>query len=106
MILITGGASSGKHAYAREHFPDREVISDYEKLIREQMKKGIDPLQEAEKLSGGQLVVILAEIGSGLVPLDREERIYRETVGRCGCIIASHAEQVIRVTCGIGVRIR
>ncbi len=106
VILITGGASSGKHAWAEKQFPDYEVISDYETIVREQMKTGLDPLSEAEKVKGDRLVVILSEIGSGLVPMDPEERLYRETVGRCGCVLAQNAEQVIRMTCGIGTRIK
>ena len=46
------------------------------------------------------------EVGGGIVPVDPEDRIYRELVGRAGQRLAKEAEQVHRVLCGIGVRIK
>ena len=51
-------------------------------------------------------MIVSDEIGSGIVPIDQNDRLWRETVGRALCTIARQAEQVIRVVCGIGVRIK
>jgi adenosyl cobinamide kinase/adenosyl cobinamide phosphate guanylyltransferase len=51
-------------------------------------------------------VIELAEIGSGIVPVQKEERIYRETAGRAGCVLAAHAASVYRVICGLAVPIK
>ena len=51
-------------------------------------------------------VVICDEVGSGIVPVDREEREFRERVGRIGCRIAEEADSVIRVVYGIPVRLK
>ncbi len=51
-------------------------------------------------------VVICDEVGSGIVPADREEREFRERVGRIGCRIAAEADSVIRIVCGIPVRLK
>lgn len=109
MILIVGGAYQGKRAYAEEHFPDTyKKINHYHDEIRLQMERGMDPLEEAKKLplSEEKLVIICDEVGSGLVPLDAFERAYREQVGRVGGYLASKADRVIRVVCGIGKHIK
>ena len=38
--------------------------------------------------------------------MDKQERIYREAVGRTMCMAASMAESVTRIVCGIGMRIK
>ena len=52
------------------------------------------------------LVLIYPEVGSGVVPLDPEERTWREAVGRVGCRIAAEADEVYRVVAGIAQRIK
>ena len=51
-------------------------------------------------------VVICDEVGCGVVPMDREERAWREQVGRTCCRLAERAAAVYRVTCGLGVRLK
>ena len=53
-----------------------------------------------------RLVIISNEVGYGLVPVEEEQRRYRETAGRVNCLLAKQAEQVIRVSCGIGMRLK
>ncbi len=111
MIFITGGAYQGKGSYAREHFPQGyRVVNGYHALVRRQLEEGRDPLREAGRLleEGGaeRLIVISDEVGCGVVPVDAFERRYREAAGRVSCYLAERAEQVIRVVCGIGVRIK
>lgn len=108
MVLIIGGACQGKTAYAREQFGDYTLIDDYHLKVKEQLKAGLDPLTEAQRLCEGkeELVVVSNEIGCGLVPVDAFEREYREQSGRVNCYFAGKAGQVIRVICGIGTRIK
>lgn len=109
MIFIVGGAYQGKTSFADRNFSDTcKIIHHYHEEIRLQMKKGMDPLEEAKKLllSEDRLVIICDEVGSGLVPVDAFERAYREQVGRVGGYLAAQAEQVIRVICGIGQTIK
>ena len=51
-------------------------------------------------------IVIANEVGAGVVPIVKEERLFREAVGRALCIVAQEAESVTRCVCGIGVRIK
>ena len=100
MILITGGAFQGKKDFA-ESFGLDNIMYDFHLLVRN--CENIDILMEkAEKSS----VVVSDDIGCGIVPLDKEDRLWRERTGRCLCILAQKAEKVYRVSMGIPVRIK
>lgn len=51
-------------------------------------------------------VIVTDEIGGGIVPMSEEERYWREETGRICCCTAALSEQVWRVVCGIGQRIK
>lgn len=109
MIFVIGGAYQGKTDYVREHLKGQdEMINHYHLRIKKQMREGLDPMQEAQTLLREQkdIVIISDEVGSGLVPTDAFERAYREMTGRVHCYLAGEADQVIRVVCGIGSRIK
>lgn len=109
MILIIGGAYQGKTAYAKTHFGNEyTIVNSYHLTVKEQLKEGKDPFKEASALLKGndKCVIISDEVGYGLVPVDAFEREYREAVGRVNCYFAKEAEQVIRVICGIGTKIK
>lgn len=109
MILIIGGAWQGKTEYAKAAFGENAVmINHYHLRVKEQLKEGKEPLMEAQKLleENEECIIISDEIGYGLVPVDAFEREYREMAGRVNCYLAKKAEQVIRVVCGIGERIK
>ena len=50
--------------------------------------------------------VIMDEIGCGIVPVQPEDRVYRDLAGYAGQLLAEKAEIVYRVTAGIGVKIK
>lgn len=109
MILIIGGACQGKTEYAKAHFGgEYTIVKDYHLRVKRQLKGGQDPLREASEFLNGndKCVIISDEVGYGLVPVDAFERKYREAVGRVNCYFAKEAEQVIRVICGIGTKIK
>jgi adenosyl cobinamide kinase/adenosyl cobinamide phosphate guanylyltransferase len=51
-------------------------------------------------------VIISDDISSGVVPVDREMRQWREALGRSLAMLAEQADEVIRVFCGIASRIK
>ncbi|MBQ8092687.1 MAG: bifunctional adenosylcobinamide kinase/adenosylcobinamide-phosphate guanylyltransferase [Clostridia bacterium] len=108
MKLYIGGAFQGQAALARTQNPDAVIIEDFHLLIREKMNQHADIQEYIKTLCETQpdCVIVSDEIGSGIVPIDQNDRLWRETVGRALCTIARQAEQVIRVVCGIGVRIK
>lgn len=109
MIFVIGGAYQGKTEYVNAHFGEEyQVVNQYHRIIRNQLKQGQSPMEEAKKLLQvrDRLVIISDEVGYGLVPADAFEREYRELCGRVSCYLAGEAEQVIRVVCGVGARIK
>ena len=121
MKLITGGSYQGKAEAACSLFgiSSEDIISgsacdfeevltakcirDYHIFVSRLMDKGTDPIEFTERLcrENSSCIIIMDEIGCGIVPMDRRERVYRENVGRCGCIIAAESDEVVRVICGI-----
>lgn len=124
MILITGGACQGKTAYAeRTYGVDSWIdggscgfdeiyscaaIRHFELLVRRMMESGTCTSDLAGNLDARNpdVVIIVDEIGCGLVPVDGFERAYREQAGRICTELAHIAERVDRAVCGIGMTIK
>lgn len=123
MILITGGAYQGKTAYIKAHFQypitdgalcdfeeskTAKVLNHYHIFVRRLMESGIDAEAFTRDIcfENPDCIVLIDEIGSGIIPMDRQERIWRETVGKTGCILAENAQTVIRLICGIPTAIK
>lgn len=108
MKLYIGGAYQGQLELARRENPDTEIHEDFQEDIRAVLARGESPENFARAFCEAkpEAVVVSDEVGSGIVPLRAEDRAWREGVGRALCVIAEHAEQVTRVSCGIGVRIK
>lgn len=120
MRLIIGGAYQGKLAYAKKEYKDREWLDgercDFEELytcggifhfegyLRRMMEAGRDPSGLASDIAANNpdIVIVCAEIGYGLVPVEAFEREYRERTGRVCTELAAYASRVDRVICGIG----
>lgn len=106
MILVLGGAFQGKKDFARDHFGDKaKYITDIEERFKTDKASLIDEIND-KLLKNEQLIIIGNEIGSGIVPIDKEERSYREEYGRYLCELAKNSSEVWRVFCGIGMRIK
>ena len=126
MVLITGGAYQGKLDYALEKFnlsrkdiytftgdtvemPDgAPILNNVEGLVRACLDNGRDPLKylAARKSRWNKSVMIVNDISCGLVPMDAEDRAYREAVGRTTIYLATEALAVVRVFAGIGKRLK
>lgn len=53
-----------------------------------------------------ELIIVTSELGCGIVPMDPFDRAFRETSGRICTCLAAKSEEVVRVICGIGTRIK
>lgn len=53
-----------------------------------------------------ECIIISDDVGCGVVPIQKQEREYRELVGRIVCQLADYAEIVKRVMAGIAVQIK
>lgn len=49
----------------------------------------------------GTVIFVTNEVGSGIVPESPDTRLYRDLVGRCNQFVASRADEVVLVSCGI-----
>lgn len=67
---------------------------------------------EAEKLIesareyGGDVIFVSNEVGLGIVPDNEMSRTYVDLAGRCNQAIAKGADNVIFVSCGIGITLK
>lgn len=127
MKLVIGGYAQGKLAYVFEQYGadqclvwDGElpkeagestkilVINHYHNWVKDCMQTGGCPETETKLLLERfpDCVIVCDEIGNGIVPIDAFEREYRERTGRIMVELAKKAEEVVRVICGIGQKIK
>lgn len=97
MILIIGGVASGKREYARTlGYGEDEISQNVWSLLQD----GVDADALFTELCA-MPVVICDEVGSGIIPVEREQREKREACGRLCIALAEKAERVVRMVCGI-----
>ncbi len=132
MKLVIGGYAQGKLRYVLQEngeagctvydasLPDdtqqkeavesgRALVIDHlHRWIREMLSAGKEPEQILFSFlhENRDCIVICDEIGNGIVPIDPLEREYRERTGRILIEIAKQADEVVRVICGIGQKIK
>lgn len=75
-------------------FTENDMVSECERL-----KKAFAAFE-------GTVVLVLNEVGLGIVPENEAARRFRDCSGRCGQIIASFADQVYLTVCGIPVKLK
>ena len=108
MIFVTGPAGAGKLDYVLSlgyaeddiscgQITDRPVIADIQDIV---MSSDCDPAELVELLEGKE-VLVCDEVGSGIIPIERNMRKAREAVGRTAIELAKRADKVVRVICGI-----
>lgn len=104
MILVIGGFAQGKREYAAARWPEKKIVAD----LQERLRGVADGKAYAETLLAqyADAVLICNEIGCGVVPLTPAERRWREETGRCLAALAAEAEEVHRVCCGLGLRLK
>ena len=124
MELYIGGYAQGKLDYVLSRHPSCLVFEDLDCLKSAAGKTGVKVLNHfhlivKKMLSEGlkneeieseimqalscvsDLAIICNEIGNGIVPLDKDERLYRELTGRLMVKLAQKADKVVRISCGI-----
>ncbi|HHW66551.1 MAG: hypothetical protein PWP07_1381 [Epulopiscium sp.] len=84
------------------------IINHLHSWVRECIAKGGNPEEEILSFlqKNPEAIIISDEIGNGIVPMDPFEREYRERTGRILVSLASLADEVVRVLCGIGQKIK
>lgn len=124
MKLIIGGAFQGKKAFAQMLVPECrfidgqscgadeifacEGIYHFHEYIRNRLAEGKDCTALGEELirRNPSVVVVTNELGCGVVPIETFDREYRERTGRVCTVLAAAADEVYRVICGVGLKIK
>lgn len=124
MKLLFGGAYNGKLNYLRENLGIKEeeifycsknnidfskkVISGIDKFIYFNALEGKESLsffkENKERFKGK--ILICDEISSGIVPLKKEERLWREETGKVLQFLSKESEEVYRIFFGIPTRLK
>ena len=84
------------------------IVNGFHKYMKNGLWQGGNPEQEISDFVSkvSDCIIISDEIGNGIVPTDRFEREYRERTGRILVELARQADEVMRVVCGIGQKIK
>lgn len=133
MELYIGGRAQGKLAYVVQKYPGISVYDEtglvaliksgacdvpaavignhFHLVVRTLLTQGMEQEQIWELVNRllekcPEAVIISDEIGSGIVPMEKEERIWREVTGRILTRIAARAVKVERIVCGIPMVIK
>lgn len=127
MKLVIGGTAQGKLEYILLKYDvqknmvwdgvlpnDRKlnknivIINHFHQWVKSRMVSGGCPEDEIMSFLdyNEDCIIICDEIGNGIVPIDPFEREYRERTGRILVQLAMRAEEVERIICGIGQKIK
>ena len=124
MILVFGGAYNGKKDFIKEKFNineedifycsdgeidfSKKVICGLHKFTYNNTlknKSSLEYIKENINLFTDK-IIISDEISSGIVPLKKEDRMWREETGRCLQYLSKESSCVYRVFCGISTIIK
>jgi len=125
MIFIFGGKYQGKTAYAINEYDgehkicdlakeglsymyEADIIKNVQDGVRQLLSEDIEPIayfvQNMKSLE--QKILVGTEIGCGIVPIDDQERIWRDETGRVYQLLAGKAQKVVRLWAGIPMTIK
>ena len=127
MKLVIGGTAQGKLEYVLLKYDLQKnmvwdgvlpndierkekfvIINHFHQWVKSRMVSGGCPEDEIMSFldCNEDSIIICDEIGNGIVPIDPFEREYRERTGRILVQLAMRAEEVERIICGIGQKIK
>lgn len=133
MIFITGGKYQGKEEFALRYsgynksdilnFSDYDfsiindscdkykIVSDLQEYIRylSSDNNDINMIEAKVKKLTERLepeIIIMTEVGAGVVPLNERDNLFREATGALSKYYADSAEEVYRVICSVAVKLK
>jgi adenosyl cobinamide kinase/adenosyl cobinamide phosphate guanylyltransferase len=113
MILVIGGAASGKLTYVRSlGYSDEQManaVLDEKPVIYNLQDLVASSLETAPQLVEALLtkeIVVCDEVGAGVIPGVKTEREAREACGRLCNQLAEKADTIIRMVAGIPTRLK
>lgn len=131
MKLYIGGVSQGKSEYViksekHDFIIDEKnyvnyinsdlnnkkiILNHFNLIVRDLIFKNMGETEITNLLdnifiNNPNIIIISDEIGNGIVPMDKRERLYRDITGHLLIGIADKSESVIRIICGIPMVIK
>ena len=84
------------------------IINHFHQWVKSRMISGRCPEDEIMSFldCNKDSIIICDEIGNGIIPIEPFEIEYRERVGRILVRLAKRAEEVERIICGMGQKIK
>ena len=124
MIVIFGGSYNGKINYCREKYKcnsseffycnnenlvfDKKVICGLHIFVKSCVEKNINAVdylkENIHKLK--DKIIISDEINSGVVPVGKENRVYREKCGQSLQLLCKSADEVYRIFFGLEEKLK
>lgn len=122
-ILVIGGACQGKSQWAENTFPQYNKINidnvlseeeqgyikidDFHIVMKNWLLQKADYKENVKNIcSQNSWIIISNEVGSGIIPMEKNDRLWREETGRMLTFIAGEADEIYRIFCGIPVKIK
>lgn len=119
MKMVIGGAYQGKRDYVMDQYgigtseiwdctpdtvpdPDTKCLNHAENYVLYCMRNR----QEADWKAAEDRILIFTDIFCGVVPMDTEQRAWREACGRAMTALAKQADSVERIFCGLVCRLK
>lgn len=126
MDLIFGGAYQGKLDYSKKTFDcheedvfycidvsteadfEKKIVYKTEDLVLACVRNGIEAKDyfKKNKTLWENTVIICCDISQGIVPMERENREWREMTGRLMTYLGEEAKTVTRIFCGLPQRVK
>lgn len=78
-----------------------QVNTEIEDLSEADIKQLSDEVIRICRERRGITIFVTNEVGMGIVPEEKQTRLYRDLVGRCNQVFASNADAVVLMVCGI-----
>lgn len=84
------------------------IITHFESMVKKWLDEGLNVESACLDFfkNKNKCIVVAREIGSGLVPVEKQDRIYREVYGNCLQNIAAKSDEVYEVAAGCGIRLK
>jgi len=75
-------------------------------LIEKEVTSEIGELVECINRIDASFIMVTNEVGTGLVPVSRVSRLYRDLLGKANQILAEHADEIYLMLAGLPVPIK
>ena len=126
MEIYVGGSSQGKLDYVLDksgviresviegsdldiHIDEKDlsmvrIINNFHLFIKKYTDTADDIYKFMDRLytTNENVIIICSQVGGGVIPIDADEREWRELVGRVMCSAMKRAVHAERIICGMG----